>query len=51
MKGANNSLIYSKLANLVIKGANNHAKVRKGATKVTVHGANNVVRVHKRLRP
>ena len=51
VKGANNRLVYTKLENLVIKGANNKATVKKGATKVSVKGPNNVVRVHKRLRP
>ncbi|QIG43404.1 DUF3060 domain-containing protein [Nocardioides anomalus] len=47
IKGANNTLRYDKLERLVIRGANNRATVRQGKTKVSVSGANNVVRVNR----
>lgn len=50
VRGSNNRLTYTRLKKLVVNGANNRAKVREGRTTVTVRGANNVVRVHKRTR-
>lgn len=50
VRGSNNRLTYTRLKRLVIRGANNRARVRQGRTAVTVRGANNVVRVHKRSR-
>ena len=48
VRGANNSVRLAKLPVLKIVGSNNRAVVTKGRTKVSVRGANNVVRLKKR---
>ena len=48
MRGANNSVKVATLPVLKVIGSNNKAVVTKGRTKVSVRGANNVVRVKKR---
>ena len=44
----NTSAKFEKLKTLKVIGANNTVTVRKGATKLSVRGVNNRVRVHRR---
>ena len=48
VRGANNTVRLVKLPSLKIVGPNNRVAVTKGSTKVSVRGANNVVRVHRK---
>ena len=49
IRGANNSARYARLALVKVIGPNNSVTVKRASTRVIVRGANNLIRVKKRI--